>query len=353
MSDVQSCGISEKGRDSMTIRCVYIGNYTAPWCTEVHIARDLEAIGCKVDRIQEPNDPGHHIKTVRRLRYEIGDAPNKPDLLLWTRTWGLHPSATQDLWRWAESNGIVTASYHLDLYLGLQREAAMMSDPFWTTQHVFTPDGNEASEAEFARRGINHHWMPPAIVSDECVPGQFREEYAHDVVFVGSRGYHKEWPWRVELIDGLKAHYGDRFAHYGGEGLPTVRSGFHNGELEEGLWLNDLYRSAKVVVGDTLNLPGNTKYISDRYFEVMGRGGCLLAPWVPVLGDLGFADGNQLYTYTAHERTVPAVCEHVDRILEMSTHHTQTVRAAAQTFVRENHTYRQRLAEALRIMGLS
>lgn len=326
----------------------YIGNFSAPWCTEVHIARDLEALGCEVHRIQEPNDPGHNIKTVRRLRNEVAEA--RPDLLLWTRTWGLHPTATENLWRWAESRGVVTASYHLDLYLGLQREADMMSDPFWTTGHVFTPDGNKRSEDEFWNRGINHHFMPPAIVSDECVPGEFREEYAHDVVFVGSRGYHKEWPWRPELIDGLKAHYGDRFAHYGGEGLPTVRSGFHNGELEEGLWLNDLYRSAKVVVGDTLNLPGNQKYISDRYFEVMGRGGLLVAPYVPVLDDLGFHDGKHLVMYG--ERDLDAVIRLVDMMLDTDNVYRTQIRANGQYFVRDNHTYKQRLAEALRIMGL-
>ena len=327
-------------------RIVYIGNYRAPWCTEVHIARDLEALGHEVHRVQEP-DNGRSVKTIRHLR--AGVAEVQPDLLLWTRTWGLHPSATQDLWRWAEDRGIVTASYHLDLYLGLQREADMLGDPFWTTGHVFTPDGNEASEAEFARRGINHHWMPPAIVSDECVLGQFREEYAHDVVFVGSKGYHAEWPWRRELIDGLAARYGSRFAHYGGEGLPTVRSGLHNGELEDGLWLNDLYHSAKVVVGDSLNLPGNVNYISDRYFEVMGRGGCLVGPYVPVLEDLGFSHEHFM---PYHERDLGNITEQIDYLLGNGSHRGLMQRSA-QAFVRDNHTYKDRLADALDIMGLS
>lgn len=326
---------------------LYVGNFSAPWCTEVHVARDLRNNGCDVIEFQA--NAKMTMKTIAVLRGLIVD--RGVDLVLWTRTigWDLPPAATELLWRWAEERGVVTASFHLDLYLGLDRAATLDSDPFWTTGHVFTPDGNVASEAEFARRGITHHWMPPAIVSDECVPGQYREEYAHDVVFVGSKGYHVEWPWRRELIEGLAARYGSRFAHYGGEGLPTVRSGLHNGELEDGLWLNDLYHSAKVVVGDSLNLPGNVNYISDRYFEVMGRGGCLVAPYVPVLEDLGFRSEHFM---PYHERDLGNITEQVDYLLGNGPLRG-LMQGSAQAFVRDNHTYKVRLAEALRIMGLS
>ena len=150
---------------------------------------------------------------------------------------------------------------------------------------MFTPDGDPASEAWFAEQGINHVYVPPAVVSDECTVGNYRPELDHDVIFVGSKHYHPEWPHRGELLAWLEATYGDRFKRYGGD-VQVMR----------GQDLNDLYASAKVVVGDSLCLPGHTRYWSDRYYETVGRGGFLIAPCVPGIEE-HFTDGEHLLFY--------------------------------------------------------
>lgn len=315
------------------MRVAYIGNYRAPWCTEVHIAAEIESLGHEVLRIQEP--PGG---SDQRFLNKVAHQAQGTDLLLFTRTWGLPPAAT-DLWRHLEAFGTVTASYHLDLYVGLEREGRVEGDPFWTTQHVFTPDGNPDSAAWFAAHGINHHWSPPAVYSAECatvMPGRHRPEFAHDVVFVGSYGYHPEWP-RAELIDWLTATYGDRFRRYGGDTTPgPVR----------GQDLNDLYASCKVVVGDSCFARPDTLYVSDRFFETWGRGGFLLHPQVDFLG-------REVGAYPAY---TPGDWDGLSAAIDFAVDHDEYRRQAAATFgarVAAGHTYRHRLAAAFETMGLT
>jgi hypothetical protein len=193
--------------------------------------------------------------TVRRLQEDavtleqIEAAGKESDLLLYTRTWGLpDPPRAIDVFRRIEAHGVPTASYHLDLYLGIGREATIAGDPFWSTQFVFTPDGDPTSQEEFERRGINHHYIRPGVYKPECRMGRVRARFRHDVVFVGSYPYpHPEWKYRDELVDFLAETYGRRFRRYG-PGAQVIRN-------EP---LNDLYASAKVVVGDSL-CPGFTK----------------------------------------------------------------------------------------------
>lgn len=317
----------------------YIGNFTASWCTEVHIARELEALGHTVERWQEPH-PG---EDKQRFLHRLEDwcIETLPDLILFTRTWGL-PSETTALWRRLEQLGIKTASYHLDLYVGLQREAGILDDPFWRTQYVFTPDGDPKSQTFFESVGINHVWISPAVVSDECVPGNPQPRYDYDVVFVGSEGYHTEWPWRPRLINFLRQRYGDRFRRFGGD-MPEGPTRGQN--------LNDLYATAKVVVGDSLHLPGHTRYWTDRYFETIGRGGFLIAPYVEGISD--FLTGGQHVIYYNHpdatlteEEALETIGEQIDYFLRRPEQR-DAIRQRGQEHVREHHTYKHRLAQAI------
>ena len=106
------------------VTVLYVGNYLHSFCTEAHIARDLEALGHKVVRFQEPPGGGD-LATLQKIE----KAAEGVDLVLWTRTWGLPREAT-DMWRRIEARGVATASYHLDLYVGLQRQAKVEHDPF-------------------------------------------------------------------------------------------------------------------------------------------------------------------------------------------------------------------------------
>ena len=320
----------------MPLRIFYIGNFRHDFCTEQHLSQELRALGHDVTIFQEPSNPNDGRRFLDE--FESWCNTNQPDLVLFTRTWGLPPEATQ-LWRRLEARGIWTASYHLDLYVGLKRQAGIEDDPFWTTQHVFTPDGDPLSADFFARHGINHHWSPPAIVSTGCYPGTSREEFAYDVVFVGSEDYHREWPWRPKLIQFLRERYGRRFRRFSGD-CPE-------GPIREEA-LNDLYTSAKVVVGDSLCLPGHTHYWSDRYFETVGRGGFLIAPFVEGLQDF-FVDGEHLRFYEYGKLT--QIADLVDYYLAHQDEARQ-IAQQGQAHVRDHHTYQHRLAAALEVMGL-
>ncbi len=277
---------------------------------------------------------------------EIERAGADADLLLYTRTWGLpDPEKVIATFRRLElEHGTVTASFHLDLYLGLVREATLEGDPFWSTGLVLTPDGAPSSEAEFARRGINHVWSPPAVHGPECKSGTFRQKMAHAVTFVGSYPYpHPEWRHRDELVEWLSETYGAGFRRYGG-GSTVVRN-------EP---LNDLYASATVVVGDSCNPPNpdgdhHPRYWSDRLTETLGRGGFLVFPRIDGLEEEGFIDGEHLRLYSFGDfDEVRAIVDHY----VANPGEARRIADAGQAFVRDHHTYRHRMARLLDAAGL-
>jgi hypothetical protein len=308
------------------MRVAYISNTRHRHCTENHVGAALKDLGHEVRFLQEDElDPGSLLRRAKGA-----------DLLLYTRTWGLTPpNEAIDAFRQLEGLGTVTASFHLDLYLGLVREATLDGDPFWATQFTFTPDGDPASQVEFERRGINHFWSPPAVHLPECIPGQVKPEYASPVCFVGSYPYpHPEWTHRDELVAWAADRYGSDFRRWGA-GATTVRN-------EP---LNDVYASTTVVLGDSL-CPGFTKpyYWSDRLTETIGRGGFLVWPHIEGTAEIGFEDGVHFREYQFGD--FDQLGEIVDHFLA----HPDEARAIAeqgQAFVRENHTYRNRMEKLI------
>ncbi len=180
----------------MRRRILYIGNFGPSFSTENHVGESLRELGVEVVQAQE------NAFTLQELDGMARDV----DLLLYTRTWGLRGDAL----RWITQLPIPTASYHLDLYAGLSRGRDLRLDPFWRTQHVFTPDGG--SEAFFRAQGIRHHYLKPGVYGAECYLADVDPGVAADVCFVGSYDYHPEWPYRRRLVDFLSETYGRRFA---------------------------------------------------------------------------------------------------------------------------------------------
>lgn len=260
------------------IRVAYIGNFAHAHCTEVAVARALELNGCEVFRVQQ--EDAHDSRTFA-LDGEM------PALVLYTRTH--NHTALSDVWTsmWDRlaDRGVVTASVHLDRFWDLPREHLIHDgDPLFTTQHVFTADGG--NQERFAAAGVNHHWMPPAFDHDPTNVTAFGEterwlphelppvNETIDVVFAGTgaRHYHPEYPERGKLIDALREKYQDGFVHVG---LDGDRPKVHGADLTR------LYRSARVVVGDSCfaNQGHGEKadrYWSDRVPETLGRGGVLV-----------------------------------------------------------------------------
>lgn len=242
----------------------FLGNFSVDYSTESDWRWTYEHLGHEVITFQET---GPNPSTTD----EIWAACQDIDIFHYVHT---HEAITpgsfpiSELIQRFKNKGIVTIGYHLDYWRGLEREKDVGTHPWWTLDYIFTADGG--SNKWYRDKGINHYYIKAGVVERDCYIGNYREEFACDVAFVGSYHYHPEWPYRARLIDWLQETYGDRFRRYAGDTeWGTIR----------GSALNDLYASVKVVVGDTLCLGFNhPDYFSDRLFETTGRGGFLIFP---------------------------------------------------------------------------
>lgn len=260
-------------------RVAVIGNHSVAFTTETYLARAFEENGCDVVRVSQDDafamdwsDLANHLITADL------------DLTVYTRTHNRTalPWDYTETWAHLAGAGVTTASFHLDRFWDLEREHLITDDdrdPLFTTEHVFTADGG--NDDRWSAAQVNHHWLPPAVDRYEAeeMRGTPIHRYNYDVIFVGSsdRTYHQQYPARGELLAHLRETYGSRFAHFGhGGDHPVVRQQD----------LNDVYASAKIVVGDSCfanDRTGrrSTNYWSDRIPETLGRGGFLLHPFVP------------------------------------------------------------------------
>ena len=260
------------------MRIVLIGNHQVPYSTEADWAWTYEDMGHEVFRHQE------NISTTEA----IWEDAQKSDLVHYTHTHGWNTPGQmpiEDVLSRCKQAKIPTIGVHLDYWRGLAREEDVATHPWWDCDYIFTADGG--SNDWYREKGINHFYLPAGICKRDCFVGEHNPKYECDVAFVGSYGYHPEWPYRRRLIDWLQDTYGDRFRRFAGDVDPpgTVR----------GKELNDLYATAKVVVGDTLCLGFNhPNYFSDRLFETTGRAGALIFPDIPGL-DQCFAYRNFMF----------------------------------------------------------
>lgn len=312
----------------------YVGNFKAPWCTEVHVAASLEALGHTVTRLQEQpmlDWPG--VVTAARA----ADA----QLLLWTRTWDQDGEACLKALAELRADGVPSAFYHLDRWWGLEREYQVHSEPFFRCDVVFSPDGG--NDQRWLDAGVNHRWLPPGVFGPECTGGRADpRRYPYDVVFVGSSPYpHTEWAaYRAELLARLREAYGPRFGV-----LPGSNPGGARRRPIRGRDLTSLYATAKVVVGDSCLAGGATHYWSDRVPETLGRGGFLIHPEVEGLRD--WYSPADLPTYPVGD---------FDTLLHMVDHYLNTpdereaVRAHGQATVLGRDTYLHRMATVLDVM---
>lgn len=330
----------------------YLGNFTQKHCTEVHLANTLEDLGHSVIRIQENGFTQDELgKLIENEQF---------DLFLFTRTWG--ETLTLEHIEQLRKRGIPSASYHLDLYVGLTRkylhgnnslDQMLQTDPFWRTDFVFTPDGDAESAKVFERNGVKHYYMKPGVYKPECLiypkseksydAGGFYTHY-YDVLFVGGgdrpgseHAYgHPEWNYRNELIGWLYDTYGYRFTKFG-----------HPQETIRNEALNQLYADTKVVVGDSVCIGFNhTYYWSDRVCETLGRGGFLIHPYIKGMEE-EFIDGEHLVYYEFGN--FEQLKEKIDYYLEHDDER-EKIRRAGHEFVKNHATYNDRLKLMLEII---
>lgn len=307
------------------MRIAFLGNFGVSYSSESHHAASLEALGHQVIRLQEPKTPAEQI---------LSEA-SAADVFVWVHT---HQWDTRGI-EWAlkgiKAAGVPVVAYHLDLYLGLRRWKQYESDPYMRLiDHFFTVDRLMADWLN-QNTEVTGHYLPAAVFGPECYLAEPDSPHGNDVIFVGSKGYHPEWPYRPQLIDWLRDTYGPRFTHVGGDGdTGTIR----------GADLNRLYASSKVAVGDTLCLNFDyPDYWSDRVYETLGRGGALIHPYVKGM-ERTFTDMTHLafYQYGDFDELRELIDLFVDSPVDR-----ETMRLAGHEMVKSSETYAQRWEQIL------
>lgn len=303
-----------------------LGNHEVSFCTERELDWTLEErLGHRVIRLQENKVSAQEVVQACRER--------AVRLLIWVHTHGW--DVLGDLnWMLSQlrQSGIKTASFHLDRFWGLnqldQREERIGTHPFWRTDKVFTADGG--NDDKFKALGINHIWMPPAVVERDCKFGSPNLQFNSPIAFTGSQGYHPEYIFRLNMVNRLRERYATNFRIY-------------NGIREQAL--NDLYATAKIIVGDHCFAGSAPKYWSDRLPEVLGRGGFLIYPETEGLEIPG------LVTYQGGN--IEDLFKKIDYWLDDDRNQERIRRRnEAHEFVKKNHTYTQRMTTLLTEMGI-
>jgi hypothetical protein len=310
----------------------FLGNFNVDYTSETHHAKSLESLGHAVTKLQE----------TQATATEIYEHAIKSNLFVWVHTHGWKTPEPgikmKDVLADLKARGIPTITYHLDLWLGLSRQADLVKEAVYTDiEHFFTVDSKMADWFN-TKTNVKGHYLPAGVFHEEATYSK-KESCDNDIIFVGSRLYHREWRYRPKLIHWLKRSYPNRFKHYGRDGLGVVR----------GAALNDLYASTKIVVGDTL-CPGYSypDYWSDRIYETLGRGGFLIHPYIPGM-DREFTDKEHVVFYKygdfAQLKTL------IDYYL-VNDEEREAIRLAGHSLVKNNYTYRHRWQAILQELGI-
>ncbi len=302
----------------------FIGNFIPPYSTENDRKWSFEKLGHKVIPFQE------NITTAKILI----DAMPELDMLVYSHTHD--PSyvidGLIDVFRGYKEAGIPTVSVHLDRWAWLARVEDVGKEATWFTEHIFMADASPEAVDLYDKFNLNWHYLKPGVIERDCyIAGADRVQFPHDIVFTGSKGYHPEYPQRPELIEWLSKTYGDRFGHYGNDGIRLVRG--HD--------LNILYASSKVVVGDSC-FGGRPNYVSDRYYEVRGRGGVLLHPQVSGVDNVGVTH-YEVGNYDSLKKEIDS--------LLVEEEYREDTRYVGHNWAKDNETYTHRASEILKVIN--
>jgi glycosyltransferase involved in cell wall biosynthesis len=314
---------------------VFLGNFQVSFSSENHHVKSLEALGHTVTKLQETQARSQEILRIAA----------KSDLFIWVHTHGWATRGTismDEVLRRLKTFGVPTMTYHLDLWLGLERQKDLKNDNFYETiGHFFTVDKLMADWFN-ENTQVKGHFIPAGVYDEEVYLDESydKESFDQDIIFVGSRRYHPEYPYRPQLIDFLKQTYGNKFVHVGGDGdTGTVR----------GADLNKYYARSKIAIGDSLNIGFNYPYYtSDRLFESTGRGGFTIYPRIVGLDEY-FEDGKEIVFY--EHGNLDDLKQKIDYYLEHDKER-ESIRLAGHKRTHNEHTYIDRWEEILKELGL-
>lgn len=318
-------------------RIAFLGNFQVDYSSENHHAKSLESLGHEVIKLQE----GVWGAKTSDILFEA----MRSDLFVWVHTHGWSNSGDLDLTRLLELlkvANIPTMTYHLDLWFGLQRQVDLENDGFYSKiGHFFATDKLMADWFN-KETDVIGHYLPAGVYDKEVYvhPDYDANNFDYDVIFVGSKGYHPEYPYRPQLIEFLKYTYGNRFLHVGPDGeTGTVR----------GDALNRIYARSKIAIGDSLNINFSYPYYSsDRLFESTGRGGFTIYPDITGL-DQFFEDGKEIAFYP--HGNLDKLKEKIDYYLDNDEEREQ-IRFAGHQRTKNEHTYAHRWETIINKLGI-
>lgn len=302
------------------MRIAFLGNFQVDFTSETHWARSIESLGHEVLRMQERSFTADRVLHIA----------SKSDIFVWVHTHGWDtPGNMSDVLKELKKQGIPTVAYHLDLYMGISRWQQYENDPYLKEmQYFFTVD---KFMAEWVNKNTKTkaYYVPAGVYDKECImfpPQQVR----YEIIFTGSKKYHPEHQFRPQLIEFLQQTYKKRFIHIGNDGEVG---------MQRGLNLNRIYRNAKIVVGDTLQVNFDYPYYySDRMFEVPGRGGFSIFPNIKGAEEC-YEDGKEIVFYKHGD--FQDLKEKIDYYLDHDAER-EAIRLAGFKRTLQDHTYVKR-----------
>lgn len=318
-------------------RIAFLGNFEVDFTSETHHAKSLESLGHEVIRLQE-NSQG--AKTTDILFEAM-----RSDLFIWVHTHGWKNPGDLDMGRVLELLNIAkvpTMTYHLDLWFGLKRQDDLENDEFYSKVGHFFATDKLMTDWFNEKTNVIGHYLPAGVFDKEVYvhPDYNADSFDYDVIFVGSKGYHPEYPYRPQLIEFLKFHYGNRFLHVG----PDGDTGILRGEA-----LNRIYVKSKIAIGDSLNINFSYPYYSsDRLFESTGRGGFTIYPDITGL-DKFFENDKEISFYP--HGNLDKLKEKIDYYL-VNDKEREQIRFAGHERTKNEHTYVHRWKTILEELGI-
>lgn len=304
------------------MKILYFGSFEKPYDTEVYVANTLEMMGHIVTRVSaHDTSPDGAIQILKTATH---------DFILLSKGW--HTVNYSRFMEAVRATGIYSVGWYWDLLIGTSREGSVQSNPVFLADFTLTTDGGH--NEEFKAYGVNHALLRQGIYEPEAHPGDWKQEYFYDVVFVGTEAHGGEcrWDYRKKLLDFLQKTYGSKFRWLGQH--QTIRN-------EE---LNNLYASARVVVGDSVYSP---HYWSNRLYETTGRGGFLIFPEIPGL-EKEFEYYKQIVPYRIGDWE--GLKEKIDYFV---THDVERekIQMAGFEHCKQFHTYTKRCEELIKIVN--
>lgn len=288
-------------------KILYFGSFDKPFDTEVYVTNTLEKQGHTVEKRTASKTSNDELRKLLKGGY---------DFVLLSKGWFVDEEGAIQI---IKNSGVKTVGWFWDLCWGTPRKHLLKDHHLFHADEVYTSDGGDW---DWSKYGIKHKILRQGIYSPEAIKGNFKQEYAYDVIFVGtnSHGTDFQWKHRQELLHFLKKYYGDRFRHLG-----------VGGDLRN-LELNDVYASAKVVVGDSVY---SKNYWSNRLYETMGRNGFLVFPMIEGL-EKEFTPYKHFIPYDYYDFV--GLAEKVDYYIEHDKERNE-IRDAGFEHCKAYHTY--------------